>query len=106
MKLYCTNSNNLRSGNSLNLGGLCSLSEAVLESTWHVSQVSHSSGSCCLPSDGLDTPVILPDLGGRISTRSTSLLLDVERTLATPHAKRVRLVMALTCSARKKEKRR
>lgn len=38
----------------------CSLTftESILESTGQVLQVSHASSACCLPSDGLHTPVV------------------------------------------------
>ena len=84
------------SGGSLSLNSGGTLSESVLESARHMTQVSHSSGTCSLSSDSLDTPVILPNLGGRVSTRRAHLLLDVERTLTAPNAQRVRLVMTLT----------
>ena len=58
--------------------------------------MSHSTGSSCLPSDGLDTPVVLADLGGGVPTRRARLLLNVEAALAATDAERVRLVVPLS----------
>ena len=85
-----------RGGDGLGLDGLGSLPESVLKPARHVAQVPHPSGSRRLPPDGLDAPVVLPDLGRWVPARRASLLLVVKRALATPGAQGVRLVVALT----------
>ena len=82
--------------NLVGLGGLSSLPESVLKPARHVAQVPHPSGSRRLPPDGLDAPVVLPDLRRWVPARRASLLLVVKRALATPGAQGVRLVVALT----------
>lgn len=70
--------------------------EAILESSRNVLQVSHSAGTGCSSSLSLGSPVERSHLGGGVSARGTSLLLRVERALATSVAQDVGLVVTLT----------
>lgn len=73
-------------------GGL----EAVLESSGHVLQVGHSTGTGGSSSLGLESPVVGSHLGSRVAARGAGLLLSVERTTATSLTQNVRLVVSLT----------
>ena len=64
----------------------------------HNLQVPHTSSSGGLPPNSLHGPVVLPDLGGRVSARRARRLLLVERPLTAAPAQRVSLGVAKTCS--------
>ena len=70
--------------------------ETVLESPGDMLQVSHSTSTNSSSSLGLSTPVVRSSLSRRVATRSTGLLLDVERTTTTSVAQSVGLVVTLT----------
>jgi hypothetical protein len=74
---------------------LCSLSETILEFTGHVLHVSHSTSADSAFALGLKIRVVT-DLGPRISTARTTLLLDMEGNLATSATGGVGLVMSLS----------
>lgn len=73
-------------------GGL----EAVLESSGHVLQVSHSAGTSGSSSLSLQCPVVRSQFGSWVAARSTGLLLRMERTTSTSLAQNVRLVVSLS----------
>jgi hypothetical protein len=80
---------------------LGAFSEIVLEATGQVPQMAHATCSCCLPPDGLHTPVVGANACCRISTSWAPAFLNVETAATTAPAQRVRLVPALaktTCS--------
>lgn len=79
------------SGFSLD-GGL----ETVVESSGHVLQVSHSTGTGSSSSLSLQSPVVRSHLGSWVATRSTGFLLSVERTTAASLTQNVRLSVSLT----------
>jgi hypothetical protein len=76
--------------------GLRAFTETVLETTVDFLQVSHAAGTSGLSSLTLFGPVERSNLGGRVSTLSTSLLLFVESTVTATTAQSVRLGVAFT----------
>lgn len=70
--------------------------ETVLESSGNVLEVSHSTGTGSSSSLGLESPVVRSHFSSWVTTRSTSLLLDVERTLTTSVTQDVGLVVTFT----------
>lgn len=73
-------------------GGL----ETVVESSADVLQVGHSTGTGSSSSLSLLGPVVRSHLRRWVATRSTSLLLGVQRTTTASVANDVRLVVSLT----------
>merc|ERR1719263_1161870 len=71
------------------LGGGSTLPEAVLESSVDVLEVGHSAGTGGHPSLCLQTPVVAPHLGSRVSTLGTLVLLLVERSVTASSTKGV-----------------
>lgn len=57
--------------------------EVVLESSWNVLQVSHSTGTGCSSSLSFQSPVVWSHFSSWVSTWWTSLFLDVEWTTTT-----------------------
>ena len=70
--------------------------EVVLESSGNVLEVSHTTGTGSSSSLSLQSPVVGSQLGSWVTTRSTSLLLDVERTLTASVTQGVGLVVTFT----------
>jgi hypothetical protein len=70
--------------------------ETVLEAALDISQVSHATSTGGLSSLTLLRPVERSDLGGGITALSASLLLLVERAVATTTTQGVGLGVALT----------
>jgi len=70
--------------------------EAVLEFPRNGLQVSHTTSSSGLSPLSLLTPLIRPDLSGRISTAGAGFVLLVESTIAAATAKSVGFGMSLT----------
>jgi hypothetical protein len=82
--------------NLLRLGGLCTLSEAILESPGKGLRVSHAARARSAPSLGLGGPLEVTGLGGRVSAAGARGLLLVEAHFATTTARSVRLRVPLT----------
>lgn len=57
--------------------------EVVLESSWNVLQVSHSTGTGCSSSLSFQSPVVWSHFSSWVSTWWTCLFLDVEWTTTT-----------------------
>jgi hypothetical protein len=76
---------------------LCfTFTETILETALNVSQVSHTTGTGSLSSLTLLRPVERSDLGGRVTTLSTGLLLLVERAITATTTQGVSLGVTLT----------
>jgi hypothetical protein len=72
------------------------LTETILEAALDVSQVSHTTSTGSLSSLALFGPVEGSNLGSRVATLGTSLLLLMERAVATTSTESVGLGMTLT----------
>lgn len=70
--------------------------ETVLSSSSNVLQVLHTTGTGSSSSLSLQSPVVGSQLSSWVTTRSTGLLLDVERTTTTSVTQSVGLVVTLT----------
>jgi hypothetical protein len=70
--------------------------ETVLSSSSNVLQVLHTTSTGGVSSLSLQSPVVRSQLSSWVTTRSTGLLLDVERTTTTSVTQSVGLVVTLT----------
>ncbi|RNA38550.1 hypothetical protein BpHYR1_027418 [Brachionus plicatilis] len=91
---------NLSRSNSLSWFWLSSLSEAILESSVNVLQVSSATSTSGVSSFGFFTPVILAESGTGEAARRASLLLNVIRASSATTAQSVRLVVTFTKTLR------
>lgn len=80
----------------ISLHSLGSLTEAILETTRHVTKVTQTTGTGGVTPLGLHRPIVLADLGTRVSARRAHLLLNVVRASAASHADRMRLARPLS----------
>jgi hypothetical protein len=74
----------------------CASLETVLESSGHILEVASAAGTDGLSSLSLLGPVVLADLGSRVTARRALMLLDVKRAATASSAQGVRLVVTLT----------
>ena len=87
--IYLDGLSNLRSGGGSN-------SEAVLCSSGNMLHVTHSAGTLALSSLDLQRPVIVSNLGSRVSAGSADVLLLVESGLTASSAESVGLGLSKT----------
>jgi hypothetical protein len=75
---------------------LSALTETILRTASHCLEVAHTTSAGGSATECLASPVVLSELGSRVTARGAQCLLDVEGHAAASAARRVRLGVALT----------
>lgn len=55
--------------------------ESILEPAMNITKMCHTTSASGLPALSLQTPVVAPQLGGRVTTLSASWTATIERSI-------------------------